>query len=355
MKKKQLLILASALCLMLGTLTGCQKKETTYINEGMAFVEALDYESALQSFETAIVNSENLELAYRGQGIAYMGMSNYAEAVTAFEKALSNSDMFVDDVEFDINLYLATAKYKSGDLSGTIEVLDNIIALSKKDAQAFYLRGSAKVLGGDYESGIEDLKKAIEFSDKSVEQTIEVYKVLKEAGHEEEGKEYLNAILSDAKKNPTDYEKGRLYYYLEDYENSRNHLEQARTSTKEKNYEEADIILMLGQTYEQLGDKNYAATLYDDYLNTHGEHAEMYNQYGLCKLSSGEYEAALSAFQKALAMAEVNNLQSLKFNEIVAYEYLGDFTKAKVLMESYLREYPDDEKAQREYEFLQTR
>ena len=45
----------------------------------------------------------------------------------------------------------------------------------------------------------------------------------------------------------------------------------------------------------------------------------------------------------------------LEFNQIVAYEYTGDFKQAAVLMEAYLKKYPDDEKALREYEFLKTR
>ena len=48
-------------------------------------------------------------------------------------------------------------------------------------------------------------------------------------------------------------------------------------------------------------------------------------------------------------------MQTLRFNEIVAYEYLGQFDQARLKMEEYLTAYPDDAKAQREYEFLQTR
>jgi len=47
--------------------------------------------------------------------------------------------------------------------------------------------------------------------------------------------------------------------------------------------------------------------------------------------------------------------QTLAFNEIIAYEYLGEYKKAAVLMEGYLSTYPDDEAAQREYGFLKTR
>jgi hypothetical protein len=47
--------------------------------------------------------------------------------------------------------------------------------------------------------------------------------------------------------------------------------------------------------------------------------------------------------------------QSLLYNEIAAYEYLGNFERAKVLMDKYLGKYPDDEKALREAGFLSTR
>lgn len=355
MKKRLARKIAGAALLVSLGLTGCGQESGVNIDEGMAFIENLDYEGALQSFEKAIVNSEDLELAYRGQGIAYMGLTDYENAIAAFEKALSNADMFPGEMEYDINYYLATAKYKNNDFAGAVEVLNHIIDLRKKDEQALFLRGSAKVLNGDYEEGKVDLEQSISLSQKASERVIEVYKVVKEAGHEEEGRVYLNDLLNDPKTTLSDYEKGRLYYYLEDYENARNSLEQARTSKKEKNYKESDIVLMLGQTYEKLGDVNYAATLYEDYLAGNEENDAIYNQLGLCRMGAENYEAALDAFEKALAMPQTNYLQTLKWNQIVCHEYLGDFTKAKVLAESYLKEYPDDEKAIREYEFLKTR
>ena len=61
------------------------------------------------------------------------------------------------------------------------------------------------------------------------------------------------------------------------------------------------------------------------------------------------------AFQRALKIEPNNILQNLKYNEIIAYEYAGEFNKAKVLRESYLKLYPDHPEALREYEFLKTR
>ena len=43
------------------------------------------------------------------------------------------------------------------------------------------------------------------------------------------------------------------------------------------------------------------------------------------------------------------------YNEIVAYEYKRDFATAKEKMKIYLEQYPEDEAALRENEFLSTR
>ena len=64
---------------------------------------------------------------------------------------------------------------------------------------------------------------------------------------------------------------------------------------------------------------------------------------------------ALEAFQTGKRMENATMLQTLSFNEIVAYEHLGEFKQAYELMGTYLKNYPDDEQAKREYEFLSTR
>ena len=75
----------------------------------------------------------------------------------------------------------------------------------------------------------------------------------------------------------------------------------------------------------------------------------------MCKLEAGDARSALEYFEKALALEESSMTQVLKFNQIVAYEYLGEFDQANVLMRNYLQIYPDDQEALREYEFLKSR
>jgi tetratricopeptide (TPR) repeat protein len=89
-------------------------------------------------------------------------------------------------------------------------------------------------------------------------------------------------------------------------------------------------------TYEKLGDYNYACSLYNNYLLAQQD-ATVYNQLGMCRMQMEDYEAALTAFQEGMKMENCPCMQSLKFNEIVAYEYLGEYTNALVLLEKQLK------------------
>ena len=168
-------------------------------------------------------------------------------------------------------------------------------------------------------------------------------------GYKETGQEYLQTAMDAGTKGMTNYEKGRICYYLEDYENARTYLEKARD---ESGYE---AVLFLGKTYETLGDNNYAISVYNTYLDSGEANPQVLNQLGLCKMQTGDYAGALTAFQTAMKIEDNGMMQILKMNEIIAYERLCDYKKAAVLMESYLKTYPDDEEAKREYIFLQTR
>lgn len=342
--------LFAAMLLTASMCAGCSaKQEHENIELGMAAIEALDYTAALEQFEKAIVNNEDPELLYRGQGIAYMGLSQYADAAASFEKALSCSRILVTDLDYDVNYYLAAAYYKSGELDKAIGVYDAILKLRSKDVAACYLRGIVKLENHDFDGAAADFDRAVSLQPTDYSMLINIYCALRENGYKDKGAQYLRAALESEDNAPTDYDKGRISYYMEDYEHARNFLEQA------KDNQNADTILMLGRTYEALGDYNYAASVYTNYLAQDEAQPEICNQLGLCKMKVADYESALMAFQSGLAVENNPFRQKLQFNEIAAYEYLGEFKKAAVLMETYLKLYPDDTAAQREYEFLKTR
>ena len=164
---------------------------------------------------------------------------------------------------------------------------------------------------------------------KNYDRLIEIYEALAAHGYREVGQEYLQNVLDTAKQLDA-YDSGRIYYYLGEY-------------------------LYLGRAYAATGDYNYASSVYNNYLSKQGPNAEIYNELGLCEMAKKEYQNALAAFQAGKQIEGNSLMQTLCFNEIVAYEYLEDYQQAEVLMNAYLQNYPDDQTAIREQQFLSTR
>ena len=335
--------------ILMMAVVGCGSKNTTNINAGMEAIASLDYDAALASFEAAKEAGEDTRLLYRGEGIAYMGKTMYSEAVEAFEKALSSSNGVIESMDYDMNYYLATAYFKQGDYDQAIAVYDAILSLHKNEKDALYFRGAAYTAKGDADQAKSNFDAAVALDATDYDRIIDIFCVLNEHGYKEIGQGYLQTAMGNESKKMTNYEKGRISFYLEDYENARTYLEKARD---ENGYE---AVLFLGKTYETLGDNNYAISVYNTYLESNQPNAEVLNQLGLCKLNSGDNEGALQAFEDAMKIENNGMLQTLKMNEIVAYEHLHEYKKAAVLLEGYFKNYPDDTEAQREYTFLKSR
>lgn len=344
MKKRVLFVALMVMCVYI--FTACTSTNE-HVAQGMQYVEENKYQDAINSFEKGLDKGEDPRQVYRGLGIAYMGMARYDEAIEAFLMALESSNGIIDSMDYDINYYLAAAYYKNGQLKESESTYNSIIDLKSQDAIAYELRGKVRLEMGRYDEAMEDFDKAISLEEKDYDLLLEIYKVLETEGYGESGRGYLERALEEDKKSMTETQKGMMYYFLEDYETARQILEKEKNTGKQ-------AVTYLGMTYEKLGDYNYASSLYNNYLLAKPD-AEIYNQLGLCKLQMEEYEAALTAFQEGMKLENCPCLQSLKFNEIVAYEYLGEFQKATVLMDSYLLTYPDDEEAKREQQFLKTR
>ena len=335
--------LALALC-------GCGEEETTdYLAEGMSAIERMDYSAALESFEVAEGTDENLRLIKRGEGLAYMGLTQYENAVNAFIECLNLSNGRIMDVDFDVNYYLATAYLKMGKPAEAEATYDAIIGLRKNETDAYYLRGAARLEQDNYKQAKDDFDYVISQYPKDCDKLIDIVDALNQNGYGEIGKDYLNNMLTNYGNKLSDYDLGRIYYYLGEYAQACRYLETAKGEGS------AEACMYLGKSYEATGDYNYAISVYNDFVNRDNSNPGVYNQMGLCRLKQGEYAEALNAFQSAMQIEDNDMLQTLAFNEIVAYEYLGEFKQASVLMENYVRTYPDDTQAQREYEFLRTR
>lgn len=333
---------------LMGVLTGCGSKNEN-VAEGMKLIGELNYQGALTEFDEAAELAENERLIARGRGIAYMGLLDYEQAIQQFKESLAGSNGLIEAVDFDVNYYLAAAYTKSGRYKEAEGVYSAILALRPEEKDAYYLRGNVLLELGEYKQAKEDFDKAIAMDGKNYDRMIEIYQVLEHFGYREDGKSYLQVALDKGENKMTAYDKGRIYYYLGEHQKAYIALEEARKNGNAESY------LYLGKAYEATGDYNYAASVYKDYLSKDATNAEVYNQLGLCEMAKMDYQKALEAFQTGMQLQDSAAMQALSFNEIVAYEHLGEYKKAAVLVDSYLKLYPDDEKAKREQQFLLTR
>lgn len=342
--------MTAGLLIMLGTLTvtGCSN-ENTSVAQGMQKIQEMDYQAALESFDEAVKQKESGKLLYRGQGIAYMGMTRYEEAVESFRKALEYSDGWVEEVDYDINLYLAAALTKSERYAEAEAVYDAILAMRPEDEEALFLRGNVRLCQGNYVNGKEDFNEVVRLDGENFDRLIEIYEILDNFGYKDAGQGYLTDALQTYENKMSQYDKGRMYFYMGDYQRAYLALEEA------KDQKGVEAYLYLGKAYEATEDYNYASSVYNSYLAKNTADARIYNQLGICEMQKGQYAKALEAFQKGLEAGDKTVQQSLQFNEAVAYEHMGEYKKAAVLLEAYLQTYPDDETAQREYGFLATR
>lgn len=351
---KRFLTLVVIASMSFALLTGCAKGEKENkvekiepMQEIYALVESLDYEEALLKLDELKNDHKNKQEIYRVTGICHIGLGQYEDAVTALETALQYNNGFLKNVDYDINQYLAVAYSNLGRAEDAAHVYSAIVNLKPKNAEMQYLYGVTLLETGDYETSKEAFDKAVALEPKNYERIAEIYKAFYKYGYGELGLAYVEDALND-EDGIHAYDKGRLLYYVGRYSEAISSLEKV----EQKKYK--DVPLYLGMCYEAMGDFNYAASIYAAGIENSTNPA-LYNQLGLCQTKLRNYDAALDAFQKGLLCEDESYKQSLRFNEAVTYEYLADFATAKRLMEAYLADYPNDAKAQREYQFLQTR
>ena len=284
--------------------------------------------------------------AYRQYGINCIENGSYDDAVDAFQKALDQS---VGSEELDICYYKAKAQYLSGDVDGAIDTYTAIIDYDK-DSDAYYLRGCIYFAKNDTDKGLKDFKTALSENNDNYELYLGIYETLSKYGMNDQGKEYLDKALKLKAKTADDYmQRGRIYTMLGDYDSAIKSLQKAIDEKLVKaNY-------YMGEVYQKKGDNDSSQKYFKKYLDS-GE-ADSYDlmNMGQAQMDNGNYDTAIIYFQNALELESVPNKQQITKAMIIAYEYSGDFATAKSKMEEYMKDYPDDEDAAREYQFLETR
>jgi Tfp pilus assembly protein PilF len=295
------------------------------------------------------------ELAYRKIGINAMEAGDYESAVENFQSALDQSKGKIRELELDICMQKAEALYRNGQTEDAVEVCNAVLDYSKDYANAYYLRGNLYLQQNETELALADYEQAAKHADADFEIYIQIYGNLNRAGMQEEGKAYLQQAL-ELKGKSRYYltNRGYIYYLMGDYEQASEQLTQA-VAIELKEGEDDKAELYLAQTAEKLGDSATAEEYYASYAGNHADDSQVLEELGNMAMEKDDYANAYNYYQKGLETSEPSNEQALRRGEIAALEQMYEFEQAKELMAQYVLDYPEDEEAARENLFLKTR
>ena len=217
-KTKIVLILAAVTGVLL--LGGCGSEKTKIYEQAGKDLSQGSYKYALEEYQSSIQNGVKLAQSYRGAGIASLRLGKYEDAVNSFTEAL-NCDKVSKSLRKDILSYRATAELKSGKYEDAMADCQTLGEDFSMDAGSYFLTGKVALAMDSYEEAASNFKQAYG-EDSTYDMAIEIYEAYLDKDMEADGTRYLEAALSSEAKDAQDHcDRGRVYYYMEDYSNAK--------------------------------------------------------------------------------------------------------------------------------------
>lgn len=330
-------------------LTGCGSEQKKTYEQARTDLEQGNYDYALNEYQSCISSGYKLAESYRGSGIVKLRTGDYQGAIDDLTSALNDEKLGKSDRK-DILEYRAAAELKAELYDQAMADCQTLAEDYSMDGNVYYLTGCVALSMDSYDEAASNFSEAYG-EDATYEMALQIYEAYLEHDMEADGTRYLDAALKTEPKSGDDYcERGKVYYYMEDYDNAIKEL----TEAVNKNSSEA--MLLLGQVYMAQGDNSNARTFYQQYIDADGEDpAKGYNGLVLCDIAEGSYDSALQNISQGLGDASSDEMKDLLFNEIVVYEKQMDFATALSKAQAYVDMFKDDQAAAKELTFLQSR
>ncbi len=160
---------------------------------------------------------------------------------------------------------------------------------------------------------------------------------------------YKGQMNEDQKDSRLFYGAGMACLMLEQYPEAKDHFLKAEELGDQNACEYAGRAAEADGAYEE------AEACYERALEKQPESSLLHLQIGKCRIENGDYEGALQILEEGIRQGDTDMLQQLLYQQAVCYEYMQDYETARNKMQAYVEQYPQDEAAKKEYEFLLTR
>ena len=326
-----------------------------YIDYGLTLIKLGRYEEALAEFDQAYVNKENIIVSrnnkrvYRGRGIAYYYMADYENSIQEFNKALELGES--SDLNQDILQYVGSAQMALGYYEKAIKTYSDLLKISSKCTEAYNSRALCYRYLGEYDKSMKDYDKAIALEPRQYSNYFGKYYLLEERGDTTTAGEVLTkAAKIEVKTGEDKYQLAKIHYYQGDYEKALSELNGSFTEGFQEAY------YYIGEIYRIKKDYPKAIYYYEIFIKEGNVLSpNVYNQIAVCEMKGGNYDAALKYLEKGIAIHHAGVQKILLMNEIITYESLGEYSRAKDKMDEYLSLYPKEDQIIKEAGFIDTR
>lgn len=345
MQKRCKIIIAGVLAMLL--LCGCGSDGAAYLEKAEDSLKKENYSKALELYNKAIMEDEELLSAYRGAGIASLKMADYEKAKDFFLRALGKTDGIISKEEVDIAYYLGETYLCLGEYKEAEDQYSAILEYDSGETDAYFYRGCAKLKQNETGEVKKDFGQAAKSNNMMI--LFGIYEAYANQGMED-GKEYLDKIVSSKGDTAEDwYVKGKAYIQLG--------MEKEAIDSLEKSIKKGNnqAIFYLGTVYELKSDYETALTYYKQYQEKKGLTFGEYQSVSYCMIQAGDLEGAVALNESLQKDAGRQEVQNLLFEQILLYEKACDYEMARQKAESYVEKYPEDEEGLHEYEFLKSR
>jgi tetratricopeptide (TPR) repeat protein len=185
-----------------------------YVNMGLAN-QTVDIEEAYKDFKKASEIDSNYALAWNNMGAVQLFKKEYGEAIQNLNRAISLNPNFLYSYGAR-----GQAKFDTGDFQGALADYDQFILRFQENAGIYFMRGKTKYNLKDYKSAIEDFTKAIEIDMSAESLNLHLYYNQRAIAKGQDGQ--FDSAIEDYKKAIgivpgyalAYYNLGNLEYYV---------------------------------------------------------------------------------------------------------------------------------------------
>ena len=330
---------------------GGKPRSSFYLEAGISYEEAGQYESAISEFDMAIQLDSDNAYAYHLRALSYSKLGRLSEAISDYTSAiqldpddlvyhnrgrsyerLGEHELAIQDhgmaIKLDSNhaayyLWRGMSLRESGEYLRAIENYDKAIQLEPSNGLTYQMRALAFRQLGEYQKSISDSTKAIEFDPKASRLYQGRGQAYRSFGNYADAMRDYNKALQ---LNPDGADillgRGWVYAALQQHQRAIDDC----TKSIQLDSDNPDAYHLRALSYSKLGRLSEAVSDYTSAIQVNPDFGDAYYRRGDCYIQLGYYQHAIDDYSKDIQLAP--NFAKAYTGRANAYRQLGQTADA---------------------------